>query len=70
MNLDQFISRLQKLQREQGGNVPVVVDRDGIEGIELAEPHVVRLVSNGTITWRRPENSDSEEAIETAIEIL
>ena len=70
MNLAQFIVRLQKLQREVGGNTPVVIDRDGIDGIELAEPHVVSVVNNGTIAWRRPENDDNDEVIETVIEIL
>lgn len=72
MNLDQFITRLQKLRREQGGDVPVVIDRDGIDGdgIELAEPVIASVVSNGTIAWRRPTNDDSDEVIETVIEIL
>lgn len=69
MTLDAFIARLQKLRREEG-NIPVVIDRDGRESLEPAEPQIAKVVDNGTLVWRDAQNKDSDDIIETVIEIL
>ena len=69
MRLSGFIARLSKLLREQG-DLHVVIDRNGRESLEIAEPVIANVVDNGTLIWRDAENGDSDGVIEKVIEII